>query len=185
MGGICLPIYPSQEVHVHVLYCTQRSVESEHLFWRGSFFFAFSWIAWGNLQQQKKEKCFGSFYIFCFWRGRFWYCCCCWALFLSRSGEFGKGKMEERKEKEKRERQYKVYFPTIFFRPRREKREGHLEKWEEKVFCIYIFICLYIFMSYIYYLVVFSRCVDRERKRKRRTGEGKRKQKNKKKTYIR
>lgn len=38
MGGICLPIYPSQEVHVLYMYCTQRSVESEHLFFGGEVF---------------------------------------------------------------------------------------------------------------------------------------------------
>lgn len=86
MGGICLSIHPRRYMYMY-MYCTQRSVESEHLFLAGKLFlcFFFSWIAWGNLQQQQKEKCFGSFYIF-FWRGRFWYCCCCcWVLLGSLS----------------------------------------------------------------------------------------------------
>lgn len=61
--------------------------------------------------------------------------------------------MEERKEGKKGEKGSIRYFPTIFFWPRSEKREGQVEKSEEKVL---VFLYLYIFMFYIY---ILSSCI--------------------------
>lgn len=142
------------------VHCTQRSVESEHLFLAGKFFsFFFSWIAWGNLQQQKKKKCFGSFYIFLFLEGAFLVLLLLlmgstWlspSLFLSLSFFRGRASLEEGSEerRERRKRQYKVYSQRSSFGLGGRRREGHLEKWEEKVL---VFLYLYIFMFYIYIL---------------------------------
>lgn len=139
------------------MYCTQRSVESEHLFLAGKLFlcFFFLWIAWGNLQQQQqKKKCFGSFYIF-FLEGAFLVLLLLLgSTWLSSSLSFflsffpGRASLEDGREGKKGEKGSIRYISRRFlFRPRREKREGHLEKSEEKVlvfFCIYIFIYFYV-----------------------------------------
>lgn len=195
MGGICLPIYPSQEVHtVPKGPLRERASERAPLFFGGE---VFSWIAWGNLQQQQQKKSVWIFLYLFFLEGAFWYCCCCWVLLgahtLSLSFSFfpGRASLEEglKERKERRERQYKVYFPTIFSsasegEERRTFREVRRKKYW--VFCIYIFIYFYVIYIYIYYLVVFSCCVDREkRERKRRRRIGREKGKQNKKTYTR
>lgn len=167
------------------MYCTQRSVESEHLFLAGKFFTFFFLDRVGELAAAAaEEKVFGSFYIFFFWRGRFGtaaaadeaaatYLALSLSLSLSRAGEFGRGKMEERKER--RERQYKVYFPPISFSAseREKKREEKGERTCGEVGRKSIgFFCIYIFIYYIYHLVVSSCCVDREETEERREKRG-------------
>lgn len=74
-AGVGVGEWGGGSVYLSILggtYCTQRSVESEHLFffWRGSFFFAFFFLdRVGELAAE--EKCFGSFYIFLFLEGAF------------------------------------------------------------------------------------------------------------------
>lgn len=145
----------------------------------------FSWIAWGNLQQQQKKSVLVLFISF-FWRGRFgtaaesaagFYLALTHSLTLSFFP--GRASLEDGREerKERGEKGSIRYFPTISFSAsEREKRRTFREAGRKSI-GFFVFIYFYIFMFYIYiyiyYLVVFSCCVDRERREKRRE-EGRR-----------
>lgn len=165
-GGICPSIHPRRYMY---MYCTVPTgpLRASTFFWRGSFLcFLFSWIAWGNLQQQQQKSVWFFLYLPFFREGKggsFWYCCCCcWVLLGSLFLFPGRASLEEGLEersgrgKERRERQYKVYFPTIFFRPRREKKRSTFGKVGRKSIGFFVFIYFYVLYIYIYYLVVFS-----------------------------
>lgn len=162
MAGGDLSIYPSQEVHVPKgpLRASKRA-STFFLSWRGSFFFTFFFLGsrGGTCSSSSRRKSVLVLFISgFFWRGRFWCCCCCWVLlgFLSSPFFRGRASLEEGLEEERKERKavrYKVYFLTIFFRPRREKREGR-EK-ETRTFGevgrkVLVFFCIYIFLCFIY-----------------------------------
>lgn len=151
-GGICLPIYPSILEGTCTCTVPKGPLRASTFFWRGSFFLCFFLDRVGELAAAA-EKCFGSFYIFFFGGGVFGTAAAksTAGFYLALPLSFPVGRVCKREEKEKRERQYKVYFPTIFFRPRREKkREGHFEKLEEKVlFFLYLYIYIYILFSCI------------------------------------
>lgn len=95
-----------------VLYCTYRSVESEHLFLAGKLFsllFFFLDRVGELAAAAEEEKCFGSFYIFLeegaflvllLLLGSTWLSSSL-SLFLSRSGEFGRGSGREEREERK------------------------------------------------------------------------------------
>lgn len=82
------------------MYCTQRSVESEHLFLAGKLFAFFSWIAWGNLQQQQKKKSVLVLFISFFFGGGVFGTAAAdgfyLALFLSLSLSFAGGRVWKR-----------------------------------------------------------------------------------------
>lgn len=150
MAGGDLSIYPSQEVHVPKgpLRASKRA-STFFLSWRGNFFFAFFFLdRVGELAAAaEEEKVFWFFlYLSFFWRGRgrgrFGTAAAdarpslALSFFLSRAGEFGRWKREDGREKEKRERrerQYKVYFPTIFFQPQRAKEKRREERREKDI----------------------------------------------------
>lgn len=104
-GSVYLSIHPRR-----YMCCTvpKGPLRASTSFFGGEAFslLFFSWIAWGNLQQQQKKTCLVLFISF-FFRGGVlvllllllgstWL-----SFFLSRAGEFGRGKMEERREERK------------------------------------------------------------------------------------
>lgn len=114
-GSVYLSIHPRRYMYCTcTVHCTQRSVESEHLFfWRGSFFFAFFFLDRVGELAAAEEKVFWFFLYLFFGGGVFGTAAAAGfylalslflflSLFLSRSGEFEEGLEDGREEREER-----------------------------------------------------------------------------------
>lgn len=156
-GSVHLSIHPRRYI------VPKGPLRASTFFWRGSFFFAFFFLdRVGELAAAAAEEKVFWFFLYLFFGGGWGvfgtaaaagiylalFLSSSFFLFLSRAGEFGRG---IGRGKERRERQYKVYSPTIFFRPRREKKRRTCgEVGRKSIGLFFVFIYFYVLYLYIY-----------------------------------
>lgn len=152
-------------------YCTQRSVESkrasEHLFFlAGKLFLCFFFLGsrGGTCSSSRRRKSVlvlfisffleGAFLVLLLLLGSTWL-----SLFLSLSFFPGRASLEEERGKrgeERKERKGSIRYISqqSSFGLGGRRREGHVEKSEEKVFGFFVFI--YFYVIYIFIYILFS-----------------------------